>query len=113
MELSPTDFPQEPPGYLIFKYTFYFSFIYILDIYLLPLNRNTGQPWKTKSNNKTKDYLMESFTNCTNKEDEELKKCLENIAYSNEEIVLKTNHRGYNQTSFSFGLYQAEAIDRD
>ena len=56
---------------------------------------------------------MESFTNCTNKEDEELKKCLENIAYSNEDIVLKTNHRGYNQTSFSFGLYQAEAIDRD
>ena len=50
---------------------------------------------------------MESFTNCSDKVDEQLKKCLETIAYSNEETVLNTNHRGYNQTQFSFGLYQA------
>ena len=55
---------------------------------------------------------MESFTNCSNKVDEELRKCMETIAYSNEETVLHTNHRGKNETHFSFGLYQAWAIVR-
>ena len=49
---------------------------------------------------------MESFTNCSNKVDQELKKCLESIAYSSEETVLQTNHVGNNKTHFSFGLYQ-------
>ena len=96
----------QPPGYLIFYISFPLASQY-LDVYLAPLNRQTGQPSKTKSNNKTRDYLMESFTNCSDKVDEELKKCLETIAYSNEETVLSTNHRGYNTTQFSFGLYQA------
>ena len=95
------------PGYLIFYISNFFWLLYILDVYLAPVNRNTGQPWKTMSNNRTNDNLMESFTNCSNKMDEQLKKCLETIAYSNEETVLNTNHRGHNKTQFSFGLYQA------
>ena len=90
-----------------YKYLFVLASLNILDIYLAPLNRNTGQPWKTMSNNKTSNYLMKSYTNCSDKVDEQLKKCLETIAYSNEETVLKTNHRGNNKTQFSFGLYQA------
>ena len=84
------------------------AFLNILDIFLLPLNRNTGRPWKTESNI---NFLKEISTNCSNKEDEQLKKCFETIAYSNEETVLKTNHRGYNQTYFSLGLYQVETIE--
>ena len=84
------------------------AFLNILDIYLVPLNRNTGRPWKTESNIK---FLKEISSICTNKEDEQLKKCLETIAYSDEETVLKTNHRGYNQTYFSLGLYQVETIE--
>ena len=49
---------------------------------------------------------MDSFTNCSQKEDQELKECMESSAFSHEEYVLDTNHRGHIQTYFSWGIHQ-------
>ena len=37
---------------------------------------------------------METFINCSKEEGEELKKCIEAIAYSPEDTVIATNHQG-------------------
>ena len=67
-----------------------------IDIYLAPLNLQTSQPWKTQYNTTSKEelYHVEGFINCSQQEGEELKKCIEAIAYSPEEVVVATNHQG-------------------
>ena len=61
------------------------------------MSKETGQPWKQVnpaiSTEEITSYL-ETYTNCSNKEDGQLKECLEDIAYSEEEAVLSTNHGG-------------------
>ena len=61
------------------------------------MSKETGQPWKQVnpaiSPEEITSYL-ETYTNCSNKEDEELKECMEDEAYSREEAILSTNHGG-------------------
>ena len=68
-----------------------------LDIYLAPLNLQTSQPWKTLPDTTYElglYHVSSSFINCSQEEGMKLKKCIEAIAYSPEEVVIATNHQG-------------------